>query len=157
MKKQRFFGLLLLLFLCYFPLFLHLDTLSLRLWDESRRGVNAIEMATEGNWLVPHFEGHPDNYGTKPPFLVWMQAIGMKIFGVNELAVRLPSALAGVATVLLLWFFAGRVLNRPISGFFAGLILVTSQLYIDKHAAISGDYDALLTLFQTFYLLCFYQ
>ena len=155
-KYQKPLGIFLFLALCYFPLFLHLDTLSLRQWDESRRGVNALEMATEGHWLVPHFEGHPDMYGTKPPVLVWLQAIGMKIFGVNELAIRLPSALAGLATVFLLWFFAHRILERKLAGYFAGLVLLTSQIYIDKHAAITGDYDALLTLFQTFYLMCFY-
>ncbi len=160
MSKFRFWPVMggaIFALLCYFPLFLHLGTLSLRLWDESRRGVNALEMATNGHWLVPYFGGAPDMWGTKPPLLVWLQAICMKIVGYNELAVRLPSALAGVATVFLLVWFAQKVLHRPLAGFFAGLVLLTSDIYIESHGAISGDYDALLALWQTAYLLTFYR
>ncbi len=160
MSKFRFWpviGGVVFALLCYFPLFLHLGSLSLRLWDESRRGVNALEMAANGHWLVPHFGGAPDMWGTKPPLLVWLQAIFMKIVGYNELAVRLPSALAGAATVFLLVWFAQKVLKRPFAGFFAGLVLLTSDIYIESHGAISGDYDALLALWQTAYLLSFYR
>ncbi|MCB0569478.1 MAG: glycosyltransferase family 39 protein [Phaeodactylibacter sp.] len=155
-KYRPWLGLALFLLLCYFPLFLHLDTLSLRLWDESRRGVSAIEMAQGGSWLTPTFEGSPDMYGTKPPLLIWLQALFMKILGYNELAVRLPSALAGLATVLLLLWFSRRHLQQPLAGYFAGLILLTSKGYINYHGAISGDYDALLTLWLTAYSICFY-
>lgn len=155
-KHWQWLGLALFLLLCYFPLFLHLDTLSLRLWDESRRGVNAIEMAEGGGWLAPTFEGRPDMYGTKPPLLIWLQAGFMKLLGYGELAVRLPSALAGLATVLLLVWFSRRHLQQALAGYFAGLILLTSQGYINYHGAISGDYDALLILWLTAYSLCFY-
>ena len=155
-KQWQWAGLALFLLLCYFPLFLHLDTLSLRLWDESRRGVSAIEMAEGGSWLTPTFEGQPDLYGTKPPLLIWLQATFMKVLGYNELAVRLPSALAGLATVLLLVWFSRRHLQRPLAGYLAGLILLTSKGYINYHGAISGDYDALLILWLTAYSLCFY-
>ncbi|GJM35502.1 MAG: hypothetical protein DHS20C18_45030 [Saprospiraceae bacterium] len=160
MPKLRFWPLLggfLFALLCYFPLFLHLDSLSLRLWDESRRGVNALEMATNGHWLVPHFAGAPDMWGTKPPLLIWLQATFMKIVGYNELAVRLPSALAALATVFLLIWFAKRLLNRPLAGYLAGLVLLTSDIYIESHGAISGDYDTLLALWQTAYLFTFYR
>lgn len=142
--------------LCYFPLFLHLDSLSLRLWDEARRAVSAFEMATGGGWLIPKVEGHPDMYGTKPPLLVWLQALFMKILGYNELAVRLPSALAGLATVALLVVFSRRHLQLKLAGFLGGLVLLTTDSYIDSHGAIAGDYDALLTLWETAYLICFY-
>lgn len=156
MKLDRLAWIFVFLLLCYFPLFLHLDSLSLRLWDEARRAVSAFEMATNGGWLIPKVEGHPDMYGTKPPLLVWLQAIFMKILGYNELAVRLPSALAGLATVGLLVFFSYRHLQLKLAGFLGGLVLLTTDSYINSHGAIAGDYDALLTLWTTAYLICFF-
>lgn len=157
-KPARYLIFFLFLTLCYFPLFLHLDALSLRLWDESRRAVNALEMLQNGNWLVPHFIGEPDMWGVKPPLLVWLQAFFMRLIGYNELAVRMPSALAGVATALLLVWFGCRKLQRPALGYFAALVLVTLPGYLEQaHSARTGDYDALLTLWLSGGLLFFFS
>ncbi len=142
---------------CYFPLFFHLDHMSLRQWDESRRGVNAYEMLNNGNLLVTYFDGQPDMWGTKPPLLIWCQAFFMKMIGPNEIAIRLPSALAGLFTILMMILFSWRVLKRPVVGFLAGLVLLTTKGYvINGHVARSGDFDALLTLWETGYLLSFF-
>lgn len=153
MKKYILFGLFLLI--CYFPLFLHLDTLSLRLWDESRQAVNALEMALNGNFLLTYFDGHLEIWNTKPPLLIWMQVFFMKIVGYNELAVRLPSALAGLATVLLFFLYAHKVLKNKLLGYVFGLLLVTTHAYINRHGTRTGDYDAMLTLWENMYLLSF--
>lgn len=132
--------------------------MSLRLWDESRRAVNAFEMLHRGNLLVPHYDGEPDMWGTKPPLLVWLQAGFMAILGPNELAIRLPSALAGLATVLILVWFGRRQIRLPALGYFAGPALITMFGYLEKtHSVRSGDYDALLTLWLTGGLLFFFS
>lgn len=141
---------------CYFPLFLHLDHMSVRLWDEGRRAVNAFEMAQSGNYLVTSYEGEPELWGTKPPFLIWCQAFFMKIIGYNEVALRLPSALAALATIAIILLFSWRVLKRPLIGFMAGLILLTTKGYVGAHVARSGDFDSLLTLWETAYMLSFF-
>lgn len=144
--------------LAYFPLFHQLDTLPLRLWDEARRGVNALEMAAgESLLLVPTFDGEPDRWGTKPPLLVWSQALAIKLLGPGELAVRLPAALAGLATAFLLFFFARRQLGDGRIGILAALILLTSDLYIESHGARAGDFDAVLVLWLTGGVLSFYS
>lgn len=148
-------GLLLFLLACYFPLFLHLDSLSLRLWDEARRGVNAWTMVQDGHWLVPHFLSAPDNWGTKPPLLIWLQACCLMVLDSPELAIRLPSALAGLATALLLVWAGKRILGQTFTGYFAALVLLTSSLYTDAHGAVAGDYDALLTLWLSAHLFTF--
>ncbi|MEY3051820.1 MAG: hypothetical protein RLY31_1605 [Bacteroidota bacterium] len=142
---------------CYFPLFHHLDHMSLRLWDEARRGVNALDMAENGNWLVTHYEGSPEMWGTKPPFLIWCQVLFLKLLGDGELALRLPSALAALATVILLVWSGARVLRQPLTGLLAGMVLLCTKGYVGAHVARSGDFDALLTLWETCYLLCFFQ
>lgn len=157
-KRQLLTLLLIALFAlaCYFPLFLHLDHMSVRLWDEARRAVNAFEMAQNGNLLVTHYDGEPEMWGTKPPLLIWCQAFFMKTIGYGEVALRLPSALAALATVIALILFCWKVLKRPLAGFLAGLVLLTSKGYVGAHVARSGDFDSMLTLWETCYLLAFF-
>ena len=131
------------------PLFLHLDVAPLHLWDESRQAVNALEMLENENWLVTYYRGEPDLWNTKPPLLIWLQVLCFKIFGVGVLAVRLPSALAGLATVLLLFFFCKKYLKNQLLGFCSALVLLTTQGFISNHVTRTGDYDSLLTFWTT--------
>jgi 4-amino-4-deoxy-L-arabinose transferase-like glycosyltransferase len=141
--------LLVVLSLCYFPLCYRIDSLSLRQYDEARNAVNAIEMLQNKNYIVRYYENMPEVYETKPPLLIWLQVISMKVFGLNELAIRFPVVLSAFLTVLLLiWYFNKYHKNRYI-GYLAALVLVTSQGYIDRHIARTGDHDALLILFLT--------
>lgn len=140
----------------YFPLFLHLDSFTLRIYDEARRGVNALEMLNNGQWLIPHYSGQPDMWGTKPPVLIWLQVVSFHLFGINTLAVRLPVSVAGLCTVLLLILFAYRHLRNIRFGYLAGLVLLTSSGYVRFHGIRSGDYDGLLTLFTTGMVLVYY-
>ncbi len=156
MKTRTLFLLFLFAVLCYFPLFHHLDYLSLRMWDEARRGVNAIEMATNGNFLVTHYDGKPDMFGVKPPFLIWCQVFFIKLLGYNELAIRMPAAIAGLGTLMMLTVFSHRVLKKPLIGIFASLILLTSAGFTNTHITRTGDFEVLLLLFQNAYLLFFF-
>ncbi|WP_074987986.1 ArnT family glycosyltransferase [Rufibacter ruber] len=147
------FGIILL------PLFGKLETVPIRVWDEARQAINAYEMSKNHNFLVTYFEGQPDMWNTKPPFLIWLQVVFMKVFGVSVLAVRLPSAIAAFLTCVLLLFFSERYLKSFWFGFIAVLLLVCAQGYVHYHATRTGDYDALLTLFTTagnlfFFLHC---
>ncbi|MEO8066853.1 MAG: glycosyltransferase family 39 protein [Flavobacteriales bacterium] len=146
-KRDRWIAYALLLALAYFPLFMNLDALPLRTWDESRQAVSAYEMLHNGNWFVNHVGGRPDMWSTKPPLLVWLQAIGMALIGPGELAVRLPSAISALFICLLLVRFTSKQLGSPWPGLFASLVILTSHGFVNMHVARSGDYDALLTLF----------
>lgn len=103
-----------------------LGTRSLNEPDEGRYAEIAREMVETGNWLVPHiwYVPHLD----KPPFTYWAVAASLAVFGVNEWAVRLPLALAGLsaawATFLLVRSVAGAAAAR-----WSVLILATSMLY----------------------------
>ena len=55
----------------------------------------ARQMTETGNWITPYFNG--ETRFDKPPLVYWLMAIGYKLIGVNEWAVRLPSALAAIA------------------------------------------------------------
>lgn len=151
-------GLLITILITALPLFSHLDSLPIQSWDEARVVTNALEMyqGRGNNILVPTYYGEPEMWNTKPPLLIWMQVLSMKIFGINELAVRLPTAFAAFFTCLLLYWFCARKLNKPLLGIIAAGMLTTSEGYIRVHGARTGDYDALLILFTTAYTLFYF-
>ena len=55
----------------------------------------ARQMAETGDWITPYFNGV--TRFDKPPLVYWLMAVGFQLLGVNEWAVRLPSALAATA------------------------------------------------------------
>jgi 4-amino-4-deoxy-L-arabinose transferase-like glycosyltransferase len=120
------------------------------LWDidEGNNAEAAREMLESGNLVVPTF-----NYALrvdKPALLYWFQIGAYRVFGVNEFAARLPSALAALATVLLTYEL-GRSLSGAAAGLLAGLVLASSVLFCA--AAHFANPDALLCAFTTLALL----
>ena len=150
------FKVLLFVILIYYPFFLHLTSLPIYIYDEARVAVNAYEMYANKNYIVAHFGGLPDLYNTKPPLLLWLQVLGFKLFGVGELAVRLPSAVAAALTAVTVLGFSIRYLKSYWLGMIAVAVLVSSSGYVCEHVSRTGDYDALLTLFTTAYCFSYF-
>jgi 4-amino-4-deoxy-L-arabinose transferase-like glycosyltransferase len=145
----------LFLVLCSIPLFLDLGKSPIYMWDEATYANNSIDMYKSHDPIVVRMEGIPDLYNTKPPLVIWCQALSMKIFGINEFAVRLPSAIfAFCAMVVLLWFSI-TVLNSFIIGVIAMVTLACSNGFISNHGARSGDLDASLVFWMAFYVFVF--
>ncbi|HBE18754.1 MAG TPA: glycosyltransferase [Cyanobacteria bacterium UBA11149] len=59
----------------------------------------ARQMTVTGDWITPYFNGV--TRFDKPPLIYWLMAIAYKLIGVNEWAVRLPSALSAIALTSL--------------------------------------------------------
>ena len=157
LSKAQTIGVgLLLALLAYTPLLYHLDQDTVRLWDESRVAMNAVEMAESGELITTTFEGKPDQWHTKPPMMVWLVSLSMKAFGYTTLALRLPSALASLAMVYMLFWFSVKVLGDWRTGLFAALALLSIRGFVDGHVARTGDVDALLLCFLTFMWLSWF-
>ncbi|MBK9412269.1 MAG: glycosyltransferase family 39 protein [Chitinophagaceae bacterium] len=138
------------------PLFSHLGSVPIQLWDEARLNLNAYEMHLKKDFIVTYYGGEPDLWNTKPPFLIWCQALLMDVVGPNELAMRLPSAFAALLTCIALLIFSIRYLKNFWIGFIAAIILVTAPGYVSYHGTRTGDYDAMLTLFTTLSCLFYF-
>jgi hypothetical protein len=138
-------------------LFYRLGALPIAAWDEARLANNALEMANTGLTLIATYEGIPDHVNTKPPLLIWLMSMSIRVLGPNEWGVRLPSALAALATVAIVFAFCTFRLKRALVGFTAILLLLLERSYVQYHAARSGDYDATLALWTTGYLLAGYM
>ncbi len=134
--------------LWYALLLFRYDALPLQAWDESRQAVTGYEMATGHGWLAPTYEGVPDHYNTKPPLLVWSIAALMRMGAPLLLAIRLPIFVAVLLTVALVWGVGRFGLRDRWAGVIAALLLFSSQLYFGTHVGRTGDFDALLSLFE---------
>ena len=157
MNLKPIYGIAVLLLIILLPLFAHLDEIPIQQWDEGRLAMKAIEMTESHNWLITTVNGLPDMLSVKPPLLTWIQAFFIKLLGANEMAIRLPSAIAALLTCLLIyWFFVWKFIKDAWLGIICNLLLISCMGFVTLHGSRSGDYDALLTLFTTGYLLCFF-
>ena len=112
---------------CLLTLLLNLGHAALFDPDEGRHAEIAREILVSGHWLTPTLDFAP--YHDKPIFFYWLAALAMKLFGVNEWAARLPSALAACATVAVTAWWGARFLDR-VTGILAGLLLATAGAYV---------------------------
>jgi len=84
------------------------------LWNpnEPIYGEAVREMAQRGEWLLPYVNGLP--FAEKPILYYWLALLASKLLGgVSELSLRLPSFLAGLATVLGTYVLARPYAGRP--------------------------------------------
>ena len=82
----------------------------------------AHNMLTSGDWVTPRLDGIA--YLEKAPLIYWLLAICYKLFGITDVAARLPVALSSVALGLLMTAFAIWAFGRR-AGFYAGLCMST--------------------------------
>jgi 4-amino-4-deoxy-L-arabinose transferase-like glycosyltransferase len=91
---------------------------------EPRYAELARKMLATGDWVTLWVLDGVPLWG-KPPLLFWLDTISMRLFGVNEFAVRLPPFLASLATLSLLWFWPTKSSKMPL---IAGLIYISTPV-----------------------------
>ncbi len=79
-------------------------------WDEINFAESAREMIVTGNFSRVQIDFHP--FWEKPPLFFWMQALSMKLFGINEFAARFPNAVIGILTLLTLYFIGKKLYDE---------------------------------------------
>ncbi len=122
------------------------------LWepDETRYAVIAREMRETGNWILPHL--NREIYAEKPPLFFWLVNLSTFFLGENSgLTNRLPSALAGLITLLVTFLFGERLFRTRV-GFLSAMVLATSFLFLQISRWMM--LDSLVTLF---FLLTLYS
>jgi|AntRauTorckE5430_2_1112549.scaffolds.fasta_scaffold00736_6 4-amino-4-deoxy-L-arabinose transferase-like glycosyltransferase len=140
------------------PLWLKVDQLPIRLWDEAQNAVNALEVSQTHNWLVRTYDYQPDTFDCKPPLLIWFQVLSIKALGLTELSIRLPSVVFSVLSCFVLFALIYTMTDKKWPGILAVLITVTSVGFYGEHAGRYGDHEALLILLILvflYYLYCY--
>jgi 4-amino-4-deoxy-L-arabinose transferase-like glycosyltransferase len=91
--------------------------------DEPRFALVAQWMVAHGQWLFPH-RGH-ELYPDKPPVFMWLQAAAYLIVGNWRVAFLLPSLLAALGALALVYDLARRLWNHRSALLTAATLLVT--------------------------------
>jgi len=126
---------------------------------ESINALSARESLQSGDWLIPRLAGAP--LIRKTPLGVWLIGAAAKVTDppgtappVTEYSARLPSALAGIGTVLVVYWL-GRMLFGLRIGLTAGFITAACAATI--FYARNAQVDMLLTFFTVLAVALFWR
>jgi len=92
-------------------------------YDEGYYAQAAKHMVESGDWVTPYANGV--RFLEKPPLLYWITAASFSLFGINEFALRLPTALAVIALVWIIMQMARRASGEK-AALIAGLCMACS-------------------------------
>ncbi len=112
--------------------------------DEPRFALVAQDMLRSGEWLFPRVGG--DLYADKPPLFFWLIASATAATGSLRIGFLLPSLLAGLGTVMLVYDLMRRASGREV-GLATGFVLLLTFQFVWQ--ARQAQIDAVLCFFTT--------
>lgn len=113
--------------------------------DEPRFALSAKQMVESGNWLIPHRGS--ELYSDKPPTFMALQAVSFELTRCWRVAFLLPSLLAALGTLLLVYDLARRLWDRRVGLYAAAALLTAFQfVYQAKRAQIDPSVTFFITL-----------
>jgi len=105
--------------------------------DEAKNAGSAAEMIRRHDYFVPTFNGE---FHDKPALQYFFMIAGYKLFGVNAFGARIFSVVMGILSVMSIYWFSARVLNKQ-AAFFASLIYIGSlQMAVQFRLAVPDPY-----------------
>ncbi|MFA6503289.1 MAG: glycosyltransferase family 39 protein [Candidatus Paceibacterota bacterium] len=87
----------------------------------------------------------------KPPLQFWLAMGAEKVFGENDFALRLPSALSGIVCVALVYLIALLVSESTSVALLAGVILLATGSFLDAARQLRMDVPVTAALLFSFY------
>ncbi len=129
---------------------------SLFLWDESSYALSSLEMSQTNNFLIPTSGFAPSIENTKPTLVLIMQSLSIKVFGVNEFAVRLPTIIFTIALIGLCYITSHRFFGNRLISILSSLILSLFIGFFSLHIALTGDLDGVFSFFATLTCVWYY-
>ena len=125
--EKPIISIILLAILSYFLFFYGVGEMALTDPDETFYAQTAKEMLDRNEWSTPYLYGKPQF--EKPVFFYMIVELSYRVFGVNEFAARLPSAVFAFLGLVALYLLGSVLFNRRV-GFLAALILGASIEYM---------------------------
>lgn len=120
-------------------------------WDEINFAECAREMLATDNYSSVQLYYKP--FWEKPPLFIWLQAMSMNLFGVNEFAARFPNALCGVITLLVLYKTGSSLNDRKFGLTWAFVYASTLLPHLFFKSGIIDPWFNLLIYISVFYLI----
>ena len=130
------------LYVCYFS---HLGAIGFVGPDEPRYAWIARDMVETGDWVTPRLYGKP--WLEKPPLFYWGAALSFKLFGVSEVAARLPSAISALLATLVLAWLALSLYGADTARWLLLILPTTVGMIGFSHAAATDmPFSGMLTI-----------
>ncbi len=134
---------------CSVPAFYLLGTPAIYIWDEAVYANASLDMSHGHSWWVPV----QAVYNTKPPLVLWMQALCLKFIPWPEWAIRLPSALSVTGILIMITLALKRWGFSQWTRILVLVCFIGNEGFIRHHIARTGDLDAVMSFFVIGYLL----
>jgi 4-amino-4-deoxy-L-arabinose transferase-like glycosyltransferase len=141
-----------LLLVTFLSFFAHLGNLPLFDADEGTYSEVTREMLVNNDFTLALLNDKP--FFHKPPLFFWAQAASIKILGLNEFGLRLPSAIAALLWAASIFLFTRRFFDTR-SAWYATLFMVSSFFVTIVGRAATPE--AMINLFLTLTLLNIYR
>ena len=123
-------------------------------WDEVNFAEIAREMVVLGDYLRIHVDFIP--FTEKPPFFFWLQALSMEMFGIGEYAARLPNAICGIITLVLLFNIGRRLQGIRFGLLWAGAYFGSVLPHLYFKSAIIDPYFNLFIFLGIYYFILYH-
>lgn len=105
--------------------------------DEGLYATRARLMLDTGDWINPWETPHH-----KTPGIYWLIAIFYKIFGINEVALRLPNLLFSLGCVFLVYAITKKIIDKT-TAYYAAMILCLEFLWIRYSYLANPDHSTI--------------
>ncbi len=123
-------------------------------WDEGIYANVNLELWRSHDWTKLTYFGQ--NFLEKPPLQFWLTWPLIGLLGPTELAMRLWPVAAGVATAVLLGWWAWQASRNRWLAWLVAIIFISGR-FVVNHAFRTGDLDGLLTWFIAFALYSYWR
>ncbi len=138
---------------------------SFGLWDpwETHYGEVARQITERQDWISlwwgSHWQGAEGRtegsyFFSKPILLMWMMALGIETFGINEWAIRIGVALTGILSVTVVYAFGASVFHRRAGLMMAG-VLATSPFWamLSRQSQTDMPFVGTMTVGMCFFMM----
>lgn len=122
-------------------------------WDEVNFAECAREMLISGDYSHVQLNFRP--FWEKPPFFIWMQALSMKIFGINEFAARFPNALCSMASLISIFLIGKKFYSQKFGIIWAFLYAASLLPHLYFKSGIIDPWFNLFIFLSVFQCLTF--
>ncbi|WP_317896526.1 ArnT family glycosyltransferase [Aurantibacillus circumpalustris] len=122
-------------------------------WDEVNFAECAREMIVSNDYSHVQLNYRP--FWEKPPFFIWMQALSMNIFGVNEFAARFPNAVCSIVSSISIYLIGKKFHSQKFGLIWAALYATTLLPHFYFKSGIIDPWFNLFIFLSVFHSLQF--
>lgn len=123
-------------------------------WDE----INFAEISREMILTRDYFRVYVnfEAFYQKPPFYFWTQLLAMEAFGINEFSARLPNAICGIITLVLLFKIGSKLYNPLFGIIWAGVYFGSVLPFLYFKSGIIDPFFNLFIFLGIYFFILFY-